>query len=192
MPANFNLAEHAAYFTKAGNLIDATSYSADNSKARKLAIVIVLFAPYSVYDVKHGTVYQGDEVAGNYIFGYLGSALGYSQTDLVTLGAVAQQYQNLINSKAAASQQFTDFYEGMKQAIGPNPESADNPGDSQKIVNGQLAQQSGCNTSSQSNTSVTGGGGGGNWGSSGTFIRVGNMCFGYCYGTPRVTITDLP
>lgn len=167
-----------------------------HAKAKKFPVVVALFAPHSVYDVKNGSVYKGDEVAGNYIFGYLGSAFGYSQTDLVRLGAIAQQFQNISTNKTTAPQEFSKFYDGMKKALSSNPGAADNPGDSEKIVNGQLAQQSGCNTNMQSDTSVSGSGsvegsGGGSWGSSGSFTIIGNVCYGNCHGIPRVTIKDL-
>jgi len=180
MPTDLDLEEHAANFRAFNQFLTATHSQAGADRAR-LQLVVALFAPYSVYDVKHGTVYSGTQEAGNYIFGYLGSALGYSEFQLVFLGAVAQQYQNLVWGNGTWSQ----FQAGMKLAESGYPEDADNPGDSQDIKNGKSAEVSGCDTSPQTQTPTGGSSivGQGSWGGTGSFSFGASSCFGICYTT---------
>ncbi len=188
MPTDLDLEEHAAFFRALNQYITFSHFPWQVERA-KLQVVVILFAPYSVYDVKKGTVYSGSQEAGNYIFGYLGSAFGYSQSQLVHLGAVAQQYQNVLFNGATWAQ----FQAGMKVASGPNPETADNPGDSQLIKNGQSSEKSGCDTSPQTQTPTGGSSlaGQGSWGGSGGFSVGASTCYGICYTTTVTVGADI-
>ncbi len=180
MPADLDLEEHAANFRAFNQYLTANFPPAIADRVR-INVITALFAPYSVYDVKHGTVYSGSQAAGNYIFGYLGSALGYSEFQVVFLGAVAQQYQNVLWGNGTWSQ----FQAGMKLAESGYPEAADNPGDSQLIKNGKSAEASGCDTSPQTQTPIGGSSlaGQGSWGGTGSFSFGASSCFGMCYTT---------
>ncbi len=180
MPADLDLEEHAANFRAFNQYLTANFPPAIADRVR-INVTTALFAPYSVYDVKHGTVYSGSQAAGNYIFGYLGSALGYSEFQVVFLGAVAQQYQNVLWGNGTWSQ----FQAGMKLAESGYPEAADNPGDSQLIKNGKSAEASGCDTSPQTQTPTGGSSlaGQGSWGGTGSFSFGAGSCFGMCYTT---------
>lgn len=195
MPENFDLKEHAKYFSAFNTAVNAISFLPGQEESIKQLVIVALFAPHSVYDVKNGSVFKGGEKAGNYILGYLASTMDFSQTHVVRLGAVAQQFQNLSSTRPLYPQ-FGEFYSGMKLAMSSTPQQADNAGDSKLIENGFLAEQSGCNMNQKSTTSTTGsgeGGAGSGWSSSGIFFGLSG-CYGNCGQglIPKVTIKDIP
>lgn len=181
----YNIKEHAKLMNEMRFLIKVSLNDVEGEVVRYGFFSLVMF-PNSIYDFKSNEpstiFFTGTQDAGNYNYGYLGSALGIPESHLLQASGLIQFLQNPFKY---------DFQEVLSSVINKNFIPLDNSDDPETIQNGIDAYFSGCESITNSSltnvgTSIYNG--------SGFFGRSfgGTRCIGKCeIPTGRVTITDL-
>jgi hypothetical protein len=176
--------------------IDSQALVPSSVKTMQKALYFSLvMAPRSFYDLKTNVNWLSTADAGNYNYGFLGSAIGFEKETLIQMSGLIQ----LVSDEFGASNQDYPFLENMAQAIFDNDFSQfDNyPEDPREIVAGYDAEKSGCSPNTRSINNNRNGSGTGGYGNSGwsPFSRIfigASGCIGNC-STPigKVDVTDL-
>jgi len=196
-PSNHDFNKHLRSVHRLSDSIDALNSNFLSSNIIKHGLLFSHFQTNGPWDLKNNDAYAGASPDyGNFWYGAVLAAMGYSESYALYAGAV---YQDIDDAGGFSE---LGFDQALNAVLNPQDNPEDPPlisrghnyfnGAFQNDMNNNVSNS--CTGDSQGANSSASAGAGGGWSTSGGGVSfVGSGCLGNCggHGTPTVTKTDL-